>query len=328
MENNRDKFDAIAMSVLAEYGIEEPRLAFIRHSDNVTYQVTAANSERFLLRIHIPVTSALGAHGADYDMVHSEVTWLSALRQDTDLTLPEPVRNRSGSLVTFFPQEGHSAINCTLLRWIDGKPYHRELESPQTAYQIGVIIATLHNHTSRWRIPEGFKRPRRDIPYFKDVLNGLLPAVKDGRICIPDYAELSKSISILVEMMSKVDEDCKSTGLMHADTHKGNILYYEGKIRLIDFSFCAFGNYMFDLGICFSDMKEELHTDCMEGYLSLRVLPDHYQQWIEGFFLGSMVGTFSFWVSNPGAQEILARKVPQITNDYARRFNRGEHFWF
>jgi len=41
-----------------------------------------------------------------------------------------------------------------------------------------------------------------------------------------------------------------------------------------------------------------------------------------------MVGTFSFWVENLRTQELLARKVPQIAREYARKFNRREHFWF
>jgi hypothetical protein len=66
----------------------------------------------------------------------------------------------------------------------------------------------------------------------------------------------------------------------------------------------------------------------LEGYQGLRTLPDVHQRLIEGFFVGSMVGTFSYWLANPRAQGILATKVPQIARDYAARFNRGEHFWF
>jgi Ser/Thr protein kinase RdoA (MazF antagonist) len=115
---------------------------------------------------------------------------------------------------------------------------------------------------------------------------------------------------------------------MHADTHKGNMLYHDGKIRLIDFSFCAFGHFMFDLGICFSDMKESLHRVFLESYQNLRTLPDDHQRLIEGFFVGSMVGTFSYWVANLQAQGMLATKVPQIARDYAAKFNREEYFWF
>jgi len=328
MGNNQGKFDTIAQTVLKKYEINEPRLTFIRHSDNVTYKVTSAESNTFLLRIHVPVTTAMGTHGADYDMVNSEVLWLLALDQETNLTLQKPVKNRSDSLVTCLPTEERTTIHCTLLHWIDGKLYHRDLESESTAYQIGTILATLHNHASQWVIPGGFERPRRDIPYFETMLSGLLPAVKDGRISSSDYTELSKSISLLIDMISSLDEGPNYHGIMHADMHKGNMLYHEGNIRLIDFSFCAFGNYMFDLGICLSDMKVELHRFCLDGYQSLRELPENYQQLIEGFSIGSMVGTFSFWVPNPRCQEILVRKVPQITKDFAIKYNHNERFWF
>jgi len=328
MDDYQDKFEAIAKSVLADYALDEPRLSFIRQSDSVTYKVTTANSEPYLLRIHIPITSAMGAHGADYDMVKSEMMWLQALTRDTKLILQKPIRNRSGALVTISSWDRGSPVNCTLLSWVDGKPYNQALESEQTVYQIGMILATLHNQASQWSCPEGFKRPKRDIRYFTNVLEGLMPAVEDGRINRSDYAELSQSIDLLIDRMSSLDESQQFYGIMHADAHKGNMLYHEGKIRLIDFSFCAFGNYMFDLGICLSDMKEEFRLLCLEGYQSLRELPDNYQQWIEGFYIGSMVGTFSFLVPNPGAQEILARKVPQIAQDFARKFNQGVPFWF
>jgi Ser/Thr protein kinase RdoA (MazF antagonist) len=328
MVQKTTRFDEIANDVLGNYELLEPRRSFIGHNHNITYKVTTANSESFLLRIHIPITSAMGTHGADFSMVNSEVTWMLALGQETDLVIQKPIRNKSGALVTSISLEDGATINCTLLSWIDGEPYHRELENEKTAYQIGTLLAVLHNHASHWEIPEGFTRPKRDIQYFEKMLSALKPAVDDGRISDADFSELSQSIALLIGMIGSLDDTRQSYGIMHADTHKGNMLYHEGEIRLIDFSFCAFGNYMFDLGICLSDMKVELHKYCLQGYHSLRKLPDHYQRLIEGFFLGSIVGAFSFWVANPHAQEILARKVPQITRDYAVKFNQNEHFWF
>ncbi|UCB51550.1 MAG: phosphotransferase, partial [Candidatus Zixiibacteriota bacterium] len=208
-----------------------------------------------------------------------------------------------------------------------GQPYHRDLESAQTARQIGHILARLHRHASRWEIPEGFIRPNRDVGYFAGALRSIQPALKDGRISPSDYSEFETSITLLTETLRALDQNRQTHGIIHADTHKGNMLYHNGQIRLIDFSFCAFGNFMFDLAICLSDMKEHLHRAFLASYQSLRTLPDDHQRLIEGLFVGSMVGTFSYWVPNPSAQNLLATKVPQIARDYAARFNRGEHFW-
>ena len=322
-------FTDLARRAVAEYDLQGCTLTFIRHSDTVTFKVDGPGLGAYLLRIHVPVTAAMGAHGADPGAVNSELLWLEALSQDTDLVLQKPVRNRAGALVTQVSAENEvSPVNCTLLHWVDGQPYHRDLESEQTAHQIGQILAKLHIHAGQWEVPGGFKRPKRDIGYFEGVLRGIQPALEDGRVSAPDYSEFETSITLLTEMLRSLDEDRQTYGIMHADTHKGNMLYQDGEIRLIDFSFCAFGNFLFDLAICFSDMKESLHRAFLEGYQSLRTLPDGHQRLIEGFFVGSMVGTFSYWVANPHAQEMLATKVPQIARDYAARFNRGEHFWF
>ena len=327
MKQKVTMFDTMAKRVLAHYDLSEPHISFIRHSDNVTYRVSTAESKEYLLRIHIPITSAMGSHGLNYRMVNSEVAWMSALSQETDLTIQKPIRNESGELVTRIPRADGSTINATLLSWIQGEPYHRELENEETAYRIGKLLAIMHDQASQWEFPKDFLRPRRDVEYFAKMLNGIQPAVHDGRISRADYSELSKSISLLIDLLSGLDEDPRNYGIMHADTHKGNMLYDKGNIRLIDFSFCAIGNYMFDLGICFGDMKEELHRFCLQGYRSVRPLSGDYERSIEGFFIGSIVGTFSFWAHNPNAQEILARKVPQITRDYSVRFNRDERFW-
>ena len=165
-------FADIAKQTLAEYDIGEHTLTFIRHSDNATFKVKSADLHTYLLRIHVPVSKTMGTHGADYHAVYSELMWLEALNRDVDLILQTPVRNRAGGLVTQVSAPMTSVpINCTLLRWIDGHPYHRDLETSHTAHQIGEILATLHNHAGGWEIPEGFTRPNRDAGYFESVLH-------------------------------------------------------------------------------------------------------------------------------------------------------------
>jgi Ser/Thr protein kinase RdoA (MazF antagonist) len=319
----------LARCVLAEYPIKDPHLTFIQQSDTISYKVVAPGEGCFLLRLHIPLTEAMGSHGADAKAVSSELLWLEALCQDTDLVLQQPIRNKGGTLVTPLEAPGEGGmVNCTLIRWVPGEPYHRDLETEDTAFQIGVITATLHNHASQWEIPAGFTRPKRDRAYFESVLHGIQPAVDDGRISQSDYRILETSVNLLIEELQRLSQNQQVYGIIHADMHKGNLLIHQGHIRLIDFSFCAFSNYMFDPAICLSDMKPELHHAFLKGYQSLRPLPAGYQRLVEGLFVGSMVGAFSYWVPNPRVNDLLVRKVPQITQAYAVKYNRGESFWF
>ena len=329
MAEGQSRFEEIAGRALAEYDLVEHTCTFIQHSDNATFKVEVPGGDAYVLRIHVPVSSAMGAHGADPAMVRSELQWLDALSRDTDLVLPEPVRNRTGALVTGVPGgDGSVPVNCTLMRWVEGQPYHRDLESEQTARSIGQVIATLHNHASQWTVPEGFTRPRRDIAYFESALATVKLAHEDGRIGQANWTQLEHATALVVEMLGAMAEDPQTHGIMHADTHKGNMLVDGGQMRLIDFSFCAFGNYMFDVGICMSDMKPRLHGAFLESYASHRPFPEDYEGIIEGHWIGSMVGTFSYWVVNPNAQELMARKVPEMVERFVSKYNRGERFLF
>ena len=320
------QLDAVARQALAAYGLDGAPLVFIRHSDSVAFRVEAPGSDGYLLRLHIPITPAMGSHGADGVMVRSELQWLEALNDDTDLVLQRPIRNRDDELVTTVPV-GAGALHCSLLRWLPGEAYDSERQTEDTARQIGRILATLHRHASEWRPPPDWRRPARDAAYFEAVLWALRPAVEDGRIARDDYVELAKAVAQLVERIRELPRHPDVYGVMHADAHKGNMLLDGGEVRLIDFSFCATGNYMFDLGVCLSDMSPALHGTFVEGYRGVRPLPEGWAELAEGFFLGAMVGTFSFWVPRPEAHEHLAAMVPRIVQEYVLKHNRGEPFW-
>ena len=93
-------FYELAKRALEEYDYSDYSLMFIRHSDNVTFKVEGSNLDSYLLRIHIPITDAMGAHGTDSNMVLSELLWLEALSRDTNLVLQKPIRNRAGDFIT------------------------------------------------------------------------------------------------------------------------------------------------------------------------------------------------------------------------------------
>ncbi len=325
MDEDRTAFDRLARQAVGHYAIAPSEVAFLRHGDSVAYKLSGAGGT-YLLRLHVPVTAALGGHGADPEMVESELVWLEALAESASLVLPVPQRNRDGQLLTQVPAEPRSTVNASLLRWVDGEPYHRDLEREDTAAQIGEVLAALHRQAQAWTPPEGFRRPVRDAAHFERHLLALRPAVDDGRIRAADYDELAESVAWLRDMLA-TRSPVGRHGIQHADPHKGNMLLDRGRIRLIDFSFCGFGDFLLDLGVALSDMKPELHRACLDGYRKVLPLPDDYARAVQGFFLGTIVGTFSFWAANPRAQELLRTKLPEIAASCAVAFNRGDDFW-
>jgi Ser/Thr protein kinase RdoA (MazF antagonist) len=320
-------FTKIARQALEAYGLADAPYTYLLHSENVTFKVDHPAGGARLLRIHTPRSPLMGSHGAKVEMVNSEMVWLEALRRKTDLLVQQPVRNEDGQFVTRI-RKGKRHFNCTLLEWLEGEPYQRALESETTVAQLGTMIGTMHHFSSQWQAPASFARPKRDRAYFKKALEALRPTTEDGRASYQDFKRLETSIDLLVQMMRSLPKKDRADGILHGDLHKGNFLYHKGQMRLIDFSMSAIGNYMFDLGVCLSDMNPVLHQIFLEDYQKLMPLPPNYERLIEAFFLGSMVATFSFWVNLPEGQEPLVRKIPLIAQEYAARFNRDERFWF
>lgn len=325
MDITRD-YAALAGQALATYDLASPAPSFIQHSENVTFGVQSG-SGHYLLRLHEPRTPSFGSHGADRAAIRSELLWLEALHRSR-LPVQRPLRNLAGELVTRVEDGWGSPVNCSLLTWLEGDLYSRELETPDTVAQIGSLVGRLHLHASRWKLPEGFVRPRRDIAYYEHAIQSLEPAVDDGRIGYQDFKALQTAVDGLISLIRGLRKSRKLAGLIHADLHRGNLVYQGGRVSPIDFSFCSFGHFAFDLGICLASVSTPLHSTFLLNYTRFFPLPPDAGRLIEAFFIGGYVGTFALWVRDAEAQETLAQRVPYIAREFAACFNRDQRFWF
>lgn len=311
----------LAQRALAEYDLRVTGLAFIQHSENVTFQVEASQ-KTYLLRLHIPISINFGAHGADPAAVQAEMLWLEALRR-SGLAVPPPVKTSRGDYVARVGQ-----VNATLLAWQTGEILTREMESEETAASLGALVGRLHKHASQWKLPRGFIRPVYDPAHFERALNLLSPAVEDGRIAYNDFKTLQVCLEQLLQAGDSLRKTRKTFGLLHGDLHRGNFLLDAGEIRLIDFSMCVFGHYAFDLGMCLSNVRTPFHPVFLEQYQRHFPLSLDHERLIEGYFIAGYIVTFSLWVSDPDSQENFVQRVPYIAREYAARFLRDERFWF
>ena len=310
-----------ADKALDAYDIQPIAVFFLQHSENMTFRVRATQGD-FLLRIHSPSIPTFGDHGANRAIVNSEMVWLAALLE-ANFPVPPPVRTHQGQYTTQV-----DGLNVTLLRWLEGELLTREMESEDTAAQIGSLIGRLHQQSANWQIPSGFNRPARDAAFFENAVLSLWPAVEDGRIDAWSYRSLQASIAWLTGEMCRLNPTRATFSLIHSDLHRGNYLLHNGQVSLIDFSMSAFGYFTYDLGTCLSNIRAAYHSIFLENYTRYYPLPEDYQRLIEAYFIGSWVATFALWISNAASQESLVQRVPLIANKYAEPFNRDERFWF
>jgi Ser/Thr protein kinase RdoA (MazF antagonist) len=287
---------------LAAFGVEDARLTFLRHEANTTFRVETGGG-RFLLRIN-----RLNVHTAQ--TVESEMAWLTALRRETDLGVPEPVLSRDGSFVVLADDAGVPAPHaCVLMRWLDGRFSDQRL-TPVQLRRVGILEARLHDHAERWIPPSGFWRPRVDT--VSDAgkvasmagsaaasLPGDHPTKDDAEQCLRLVeALISANAAALVagalEMVwattGKLAQTPGSFGLIHSDLHCENFLFHEGAIRAIDFDDCGWGFYLYDLAITLWELDErpryaELRDALLEAYADSRTLPEDHADHLQALFV-------------------------------------------
>ncbi len=102
------------------------------------------------------------------------------------------------------------------------------------------------------------------------------------------------------KMINSVMEELGQTsfyyGLIHSDTHPGNMLIHNSEIAIIDFNDCGWGHYLFDLGVMLFDLSfmfkqrdyspqkcTEYYKAVLEGYEQITRVPATDQTQIEAF---------------------------------------------
>jgi len=90
----------IARNVLAQYPVALRSLEFTGHGASAVYQLTDCAGRRFSLRVHKPRCETLENCRTTRETIRSEMMWMLALSRETDITLPVPVPNNRGELVT------------------------------------------------------------------------------------------------------------------------------------------------------------------------------------------------------------------------------------
>ncbi|MBD2528229.1 phosphotransferase [Nostoc flagelliforme FACHB-838] len=315
-------------------------IVFLGHSENVTFRVDTRNHQNFatsgecdeltlfLLRIHYPIAEFRDRIWQQYAVIESELLWLTALHQDTNLVVPYPIQNLSGSFITSIAIDDTSEkLNCTLLRWVDGFPLDIE-PTPMQSRRVGELMAQLHQHTSLWELPLGFMRPKYDWEQLHGSLMKLRSLVDAGTISVIDFAVLESVVQRISNVMTALEKTYTNWGLIHADLNENNYIFYAGEARAIDFSCCGFGYYLYDIAHTLLHLLPENRRAFLSGYQSVRQLPDEYQSILEAFFLAATVDNFAFFVSQPNEHDYLLETLPYVTQKLCSKYLEGEPFLF
>lgn len=329
-----DQFLAWARAALSNYPLHEPSLRFLGHSDNITFRVEEPGGALYLLRLHQPVINYWAGIRQLPEFITSELTWLETLAWEGGFPVQHPIHTQAGQLVSTVTIENGTSIPATLLTWLDGE--HFSPASPDAVDLVdhfGALVAHLHNFAARWTPPAGFARPTYDEDHFHRIFARLLRGVNLGVFSEETYWILRATCQALLTEIQVLDTSPDQWGMIHADLHVGNFLvnrYVANKIEEcdiipIDFSFCGFGHYLFDLSVCLAGgLNAALRQVFLQGYRSIRPLAESDLRAVDAYALAGMMSYFSYQIDIPAERAWLQRRIPELVQKECRNFLHGE----
>lgn len=303
----------LAIKAMDNYDVAGPRLELVAHGENTTFRVISSDGVldavsdsaeldgQYLLRVHRPTR-----HGRDVDSqtaITSELEWLVALRADTSLAVPEPVRAVGGGLTTMATADGVDGSRvCSLLRWMKGRN-HNHSARPVHLYRLGGLLAQLHDHADQWRVPDGFVRIRWDHEaYFGNTMVYGNVAAADAWKLLPrnlqrDFAAVADEVGVV---MQQLGQGPNVFGLIHADAHLDNVLFEGQQARLIDFDDCGFGYRIYDVAVALWELRHRddypiFNEAFVRGYTEHRPLPAEQMEHLDAFIAAREVA-FGLWL--------------------------------
>ena len=286
--NEQDTIVAIG-KILTEWGLpSNSQIKLISLSENAVFLVENLQvNKKLALRVHFQ------GYNTPIE-IDSELTWLSAIINETDLKTVKPVPTQKGTLRRTLA-DGRSVV---AFEYIDGIPIKSSTDMRITMEKLGAMTAKLHVHSMKWCPPKGFQRKIWDFQncvgqnaIFGDWRNSV-GLSNDG------YIMIANTVSVLERRLQSWGVDDNHFGLIHGDLKSANLLIGSDGPILLDFDDCGFGWYLYDFGCAATDLKVEDIDKCAsnwaKGYRSVSPLSDLEEKMLPTFALLRRIMTMAW----------------------------------
>ena len=283
----------LANAALQRYDIGAVSLRFLSNTDNVVFRVDRITEKsrqienpnvprQYILRITPP-------EKYPPEMIRAEILWLSTLRAQANLVVPEPVLAADGTFVQEVSVAGVPQPRyCVLFRWIHGRFRNHDLLTPKELERVGSFIARLHRHAETFVLPDKFERPRLDEAILLGENTILCPGVGDRFFSHKDLSVFDTGIRELCTQMEQIGKSSEVFGMIHGDCQPANFLFHGRNVHFIDFSDCGLGYYLYDCVPTLSYLRHRPDFQAQwcaffNGYQKVRALPVDYKAQFETF---------------------------------------------
>ena len=97
-----------------------------------------------------------------------------------------------------------------------------------------------------------------------------------------------------------------------------NILFHEGEVRALDFEYCGWGYYLYDLTPLLWQLKPQnrypqLEQALWDGYTSIRPLTQRHRELLETFIAGRQVASMRWIAANRQNPHVVGKVEAILT---------------
>jgi Ser/Thr protein kinase RdoA (MazF antagonist) len=273
-------FTPAAQEALKSFPIDIGELTLVSLAENVTFKaVDRRDGSPYVLRLHRP-----GYH--TLDELESEHAWIRALG-DAGIDVPSPVATRDGRgyVPVTIPATGERRF-AGMVRWTEGRLLSEVLDEisddsviEDYFAQLGALTASMHNQSSTWRPPAGFRRHALDSDGLMGAAPHWGPFWEHRSLSRADRSLLLDIRDRMHAMLSRLSRDASVYSLIHSDMHPRNILVAGDRLSVIDFDDAGFGWHQYDIAVVLTYWQSKPNAAGIEraflrGYRATRPVPD------------------------------------------------------
>jgi Ser/Thr protein kinase RdoA (MazF antagonist) len=297
----------LVINALDQYDFDLSDIQLVGMFTNAIFRLRTNTGHSYIMRVCTP------GWRTKTDLI-SEIMWLQALSNDTDIRVPEPQPARDGDLFVESSAPGvPETRRCVIMSWIPGAQLETKLNEINL-HKMGILFAKLHDHGSRFTPANGFTTRKMESIYARGEPDVLFNEASSDAFPTDTKNILRQTDQRVKEAFTHLYSEPLGIEVIHNDLHHGNIKIYHGQLSPLDFEDTIWGYPVQDIAMALQDLMVDVAPDAYdplqkafrEGYESLRSWPEEYEGQIDTFRAGRML-----WVAN---------YVARYEREYLRNF--------
>lgn len=315
MSDISSELQALAEKALKAWEFEDARLHPIGVGENASFRVDTPD-KRHVLRIHRPGYHTLAE-------LESEQVWTAALlKAGIDVPVPVPTREGRGYVTLAF--EG-SERHIGMLEWVDGELLGNIIDREGGSFAgrfraVGRIAAAIHNQSSRWTVPDRFRRHRLDLEGLLGEDSFWGPFWNLPQMTKTQREVIGSARRAITHELARLDRTTETFSLIHADLHPYNLVVGDKGLHVIDFDDASFGWHHYELAVALHRYAEDdrfgdIQASLVGGYREVRPLADSVVAMLPMFLLVRSLVHLGWRAQRPEHGTDLSEDIEEATRE-------------